>query len=95
MATLASKGDLVCGAATLVEGTAALRWVRVQVYNRDSVEHAFVLQLDGTPIKRRVIQPEKDYTFPLMAVQGDIEVIIEVVGAKVSAEPTWAVSGTH
>ncbi len=95
MATIANKGDLLCGGAVTVDSVPDLRWVRVTVYNRDTVDHEFTFRLGPTPVKKPLLNPGRDFTFPLLSVQSGINVMVDVGGAMVTAQPTFAVSGTH
>lgn len=96
MATIiAGKGALTAAGDTTVDSTAQLRYVRVRVYNRDTVQHKYTLKIASQAVDEVTLQAGESRTFGPHAVAAADAYVVNTAEATTTTASAYAVTGEY
>ena len=90
-----SNGNLNASGDTTCDNTAQTRWVRVRVYNADTVSHDFTWKVGSTPLKKTtLIAGDSDEFGPVYCPSGT-NVVVNNAQATTTTAPTYQAVGYY
>lgn len=88
-------GNLNAAGDTTVDSTAQNRWVRVRVYNADTVTHTITYKVSTTPIKKSTLTAgDSDDIGPEYLPSGT-NLVVNVAEATTTTAATYKTSGEY
>lgn len=88
-------GNLNAAGNTTVDATAQNRWVRVRVYNADTVSHTITWNKASTPIHKEVLATGDSREMGPVYVPSGTNIVVANTEATTTTAPTYDVNGEY
>lgn len=90
-----SHGNLNAAGDTTVDSTTQNRWVRVRVYNADSVTHTITWKKASTPIHKESLASGDSREMGPVYVPSGTNVVVTNTEATTTTAPTFDTNGEY